>query len=87
MAFPDDVVKQAWERAGTQCECNKRTHSHHYIPCAKFLVWDKRGSAIQGGWEAHQINNEGTFTLTNCEILCWRCYEIESVKSSGPAIS
>ncbi len=78
MAFPDDVVKQAWERASTQCECNKRTHSHHYIPCAKYLVWDKRGQSAQGGWQARKITPEGGFTTANCEILCSTCYEIES---------
>jgi hypothetical protein len=80
MAFSDEVVKQAWEKAGAQCECIKRTHSHHYIPCAKFLEWNKRGSSAQGGWEAHQIKTDDTFTLANCEILCSRCYEVESLK-------
>jgi hypothetical protein len=74
MAFTDDVVKQAWERAGAQCECNRRTHSHFYTPCGKLLVWKNRGSMGQGGWEAHQINIAGPFTLSNCEILCWNCY-------------
>jgi len=87
MAFSDDVVKQAWDRSGTQCECNKRNHSHHYIPCAKFLTWNKRGSNSQGGWDACQINTGSDFSLANCEILCSRCYEIESVSSSPPGIS
>ncbi len=80
MAFPDDIVKQSWERASAQCECIERTHSHHYIPCAKYLVWEKRGKNAQGGWEAYQINPEGGFTQANCEILCWTCYEVKSLK-------
>lgn len=87
MAFSDDIVKQAWERSGTQCECNKRNHSHHYIPCAKFLQWNKRGVNVQGGWEAFQVDPAGASTLDNCEVLCWRCYEMESLNNSGPAIS
>jgi hypothetical protein len=87
MGFSDDVIKQAWERAGSQCECMKRTHSHHYSPCAKFLDWNKRGKNTQGGWEALQIDGNGASTAANCEIVCWRCYEVESVNSSGPGIS
>ena len=74
MAFTDDVVKQAWERAGAQCECNRRTHSHFYIPCGKSLILENRGSMNPGGWEAHQINIAGPYTLSNCEILCLHCY-------------
>lgn len=75
MTFPDEVVKQAWERAGAQCECERRTHSHFYTPCNKTLTWEKRGSTVRGGWEAHQINIAGSYALSNCEILCIACYD------------
>ncbi len=75
MAFPEDVVRQAWERAGEQCECMRRTHSHFYTPCGKPLVWQNRGSADKGGWDAHHITDFGGDVLSNCEILCWDCHE------------
>ncbi|MDO8716439.1 MAG: HNH endonuclease [Dehalococcoidales bacterium] len=75
MAFTESVVKQAWERAGGQCECRRRTHSHFYIPCGKQLRWEVRGKASQGGWESHQTRVGGGDTLENCEILCWQCHD------------
>ena len=48
MVFPDDVIRQAWERSGGQCECQKRTHAHFYVPCAKPLV-GKTGVKKAGG--------------------------------------
>ena len=75
MAFTESVVKQAWERAGGQCECRRRTHSHFYIPCGKQLRWEIRGKSNQGGWESHQTRIGGGDTLENCEILCWQCHD------------
>lgn len=75
MPFADDVVKQAWEKAGAQCECRRRTHSHFYTPCGKLLVWERRGKGGQGGWEAHHITTFGGDVLSNCEILCSDCHE------------
>ncbi len=72
MGFPENVVKQAWERAGGQCECRKRTHSHFYTPCGKVLVWENRGKIGRGGWEAQHIAT-GSDVLSNCEILCSDC--------------
>ena len=72
MGFPQDVVRQAWERAGGQCECRRRTHRHFYAPCGKALIWENRGKVSSGGWEAHHITI-GDDTLSNCEILCSDC--------------
>jgi len=75
MAFPDNVVKQAWERAAGQCECEKRTHPHFYIPCGKRLVWENRGGNGFGAWEIKRINENKGEVLANCEIVCMTCYE------------
>lgn len=75
MAFSEEVVKEAWSRAGGQCECARRTHSHFYIPCGKQLDWKMRGKAGQGGWEAHQVFVSGGDGLKNCEIRCWSCHD------------
>ena len=75
MPFSEDVVKQAWERAGGQCECGRRTHTHFYTPCGKSLIWNNRGTPYEGGWEAHHITTYGGDVLSNCEILCWNCQE------------
>jgi hypothetical protein len=75
MTFSEDVVRKAWDRAGAQCECNRRTHKHFYTPCGKQLSYDKRGRIGQGGWEANQVTLGAGEALSNCEILCWDCYD------------
>jgi len=73
MAFSDDVVGQAWSRAGGRCECRRTTHGHTGR-CNKELVWANRGREGRGAWEAHHISSSGGDTLSNCEILCWDCH-------------
>ena len=77
MAFSDEVVRQAWQRAGGKCECKRSTHDHSYVRCNKELVWENRGREGRGKWEAHhrtsvEAGREDTFS--NCEILCWDCH-------------
>ncbi|RKY39224.1 MAG: hypothetical protein DRP72_00355 [Candidatus Omnitrophota bacterium] len=75
MAFSDEVVRQAWIRAGGKCECKRTTHNHYYGRCNKDLVWENRGREEgRGAWEAHHISSTGGDTLSNCEILCWDCH-------------
>jgi hypothetical protein len=77
MAFSDETVKQAWERAGGKCECQRTTHGH-VGRCNKTLSWDSRGRESDwGAWEAHHrvsIQSGGSDDLSNCEILCWNCH-------------
>ena len=75
MAFSEEVLKQAWERAGGQCECNRRSHRHFYTPCGRSLAWSARGQVTSGGWEARHMNMADGDTLGNCEILCAECNE------------
>ena len=75
MAFSDEVVAQAWRRAGGRCECRRTTHNHPYARCNKELVWENRGREGRGAWEAHHITPAGGDTLSNCEILCWNCHQ------------
>ena len=70
MAFSDDVVLQAWNRAGAHCECKRTSHDHSFNRCNKVLTWSSRGREGIGAWEAHHINRFGPDTLSNCEILC-----------------
>ncbi len=76
MAFSDEVVAQAWTRAGGKCECERTTHDHGTIRCNKILIWDNRGREGGGAWEAHHINRYGLDTLSNCQILCWNCHSL-----------
>jgi hypothetical protein len=85
MSFSENVVNEAWERADEQCECNRRTHKHFRTPCGKPLVKSKRGKEEAGGWEANHYTPSGGDDLSNCEILCWDCYE-NSQQRSGPGI-
>lgn len=76
MAIPDEVLKKAWARAGGQCECEKRTHSHFYVPCAKPLTWENRGKRGWGGWEVRVIDVGKGEGASNLEILCITCFEM-----------
>lgn len=73
MAFSDWVIREAWERAGGQCECNRRTHRHFYTPCGRVLKWQARGEEVEGGWEARYVNMLDGDTVSNCEIVCAEC--------------
>ncbi len=75
MSFSEEVIAQAWQRSGGQCECVRKTHSHFYVPCGKQLVWAERGKVGRGGWEARHMTTYGGDVLSNCEILCWDCHE------------
>jgi len=77
MAFSDETVKKAWDRAGGKCEC-ERTRHNHPTPHNKTLRWESRGSSGPLGWQAHHgisVDSGGTDTLSNCEILCWDCHK------------
>lgn len=74
MAFSDEIVRQAWNRAGGKCEC-KRTGCGHPYQCNKYLFWGRRGTETEYGWETHHIVADGPDTLDNCEILCQRCHK------------
>jgi len=43
MAFSDEVVRQAWQRAGGRCEYSRESHNHLYVRCNKELVLENRG--------------------------------------------
>jgi len=74
MAFSEDVVRQAWNRANGHCEC-MRSSCGHSGRCNKALVWEQRGKETPNGWEAHHISAGGSDTLSNCEILCQSCHK------------
>lgn len=77
MAFPDNIVRQAWDRAAGQCECEKRTHPHFYVPCAKPLVWENRGKKGWGGWDVKVVNSNKNEVLANAEVVCMTCFDID----------
>ncbi len=73
MAFSDEVLRKAWERAGGKCECRVRTHHHGFQACDELLRWDKREQPDPEGWKARQRSAGGDESLVNCEIVCWEC--------------
>jgi len=75
MSFTDQVLQQAWKRAGDRCECRRWTHKHNVMRCNKELILTSRGKEGQGRWEAHRISSTGGDKLSNCEILCVDCYK------------
>lgn len=77
MAFSEDTVKQAFQRSGGYCECDRSTHGHG-SHCNNQLVWENRGREGRGAWEAHHkhsVSADGPDSLSNCEILCWECHK------------
>jgi len=75
MPFPEDVVQQAWLRAGSRCECGRANHPHGRRRCNKTLVEINKGREGEGNWETHRRSAGGSGTLNNCEILCWECHQ------------
>jgi 5-methylcytosine-specific restriction endonuclease McrA len=77
MAFSEEVVKKAWDRAAGRCECKRTTHGH-VGRCNTPLSWKNRGRDTDwGSWETHHrvsVQSGGTDDLSNCEILCWNCH-------------
>ena len=74
MGFSNDVVTQAWKRAGERCECGRVSHPSHGARCGNGLIWENRGREGGGAWEAHHKTAGGPDTVSNCEILCWDCH-------------
>jgi hypothetical protein len=75
MAFSEEVIKQAWDRAGGKCECTRITHGIG-TRCDGTLTWHNRGKGGPGAWEAHHKTFSGGDELFNCEILCWGCHRM-----------
>lgn len=77
MAFSDETVTDAWDRADGKCECKRLLHDHNGV-CGKQLSWGNRGREGRGAWEAHHrtsVASGGGNTLSNCQILCWDCHK------------
>jgi hypothetical protein len=74
MAFSDETVRQAWDRAGGRCECTRAGHHHASAGCYNRLIFTNRGREGHNAWEAHHRSATGGDALSNCEILCWECY-------------
>ncbi len=79
LGFSDDVILQAWQRAGGRCQCELKGCGHTGR-CNKSLVWENRGKeGKRGAWEAHHITAQSakssTDTLSNCRILCLDCHK------------
>ena len=67
MAFSNEVLLQAWRRAGGYCE-----------QCSEKVTWALRGSELGGGWEADHhvpVSDGGSDRLDNCRILCTPCHK------------
>ena len=78
MPFSEEVVREAWQRAKGKCECKREAHSHIFQRCFRPLKWSGRGNRDdeRTGWEAFSRDgNEENNTSSNCEILCWQCFD------------
>lgn len=76
MAFSQNVINDAWKRAGGKCECTRQCTSHAGYRCGKVL--DPNNSKPEQQWHAHHrvsLDADGLDTLENCQILCIDCHQ------------
>ena len=77
MAFSEEVVKQAWIRAGGKCECIKGPHKHLKIACGRALDFEKKGKSGETGcWDIVQIKPAdlgGDYSANNSHVICCDC--------------
>jgi hypothetical protein len=62
MAFPKEVLEEAWLRQGGRCAY-----------CGKELVWESTQQGERGAWHPHHrkaVVDGGTDSLGNCVLLC-----------------
>lgn len=52
------------KRANSQCECTMKVCGHSGR-CPKGLF----------SWEAHRINSNGDYSLSNCVAMCAECHK------------
>lgn len=84
MAFSEEVVERAWARSGGRCECTRSNHWHNER-CKGIIIKAFRGERDNSyGWEAHSKNGNLS-NLSDCEILCTRCYQLV-FKESAPRL-
>lgn len=76
MAFSQETIDQAWDRAGGRCECIRQCPQHPGRRCGRIL--DPNNQKPGQEWHAHHRISEdadGSDSLSNCEILCVGCHE------------
>ena len=73
MAFSENVLGQAYTRAGGRCECTREHEGvkapHHGKNCP-------RGFPEVWGWAPYEkipLDKGGKDTVENCEVLCKEC--------------
>lgn len=77
MPFPENILHEAFARAGGKCECTLQHEGqkapHHGGRCP-------RGFARYGPyWEPHHVKAEdrgGPDTIDNCQVLCFECHHL-----------
>jgi hypothetical protein len=80
MTFSDEVIRKVWKRSGGRCECRRKSHKHPYGRCGILLDPEKRRKKEPVSWEVLKIDDNGPYTLENCEILCGKCF-MENIKT------
>ena len=65
--FPDSVKREAFERSGHRCEC-ERTNHRHFGRCSN-TFW------LRSEARFHRINQSGPSIVSICEVLCIDCLE------------
>ena len=66
MPFSADETYREWMKAGGRCQCHHPGHGHDTVRCNRPLLWQNRGIAAPGGWDAVRTGGR-------CEICCLDC--------------
>ena len=78
MAFSNKIVAEAFKKAGSRCQCERKGKKHdHSIPCGQELRWEHRGHEGRYAWHPHHrtaLKSGGEDIGSNCEILCFECH-------------
>lgn len=73
MPFSADETYRAWMKAGGRCQCHHPGHGHDTVRCNRPLLWQNRGIAAPGGWEAVPPGVGSPWTGGRPEIYCLDC--------------
>ncbi len=76
--FPHAVIREAYNLSQHRCQCTDPNCPHKSDDegrCYQILRWPAHGDNTPDGWHAVHIDPAGPGTISNCQVLCSRCYQ------------
>ncbi len=89
--FTNTVIHEAYELSEHRCQCTDPDCPHRSDDkgrCRQILRWLARDDNAPDGWQAIHIDPTGPGTISNCQLLCSRCYEhaVAASRSTEPVV-